>query len=126
MKMWTIEEGLEFVRRLQPGAAERGFNLSLGGGVLNKGESLHDLDVVVAPAKDAKPDVEAFVDWVSDAASLTIALPRSRRWNGAMRLVTTMDQLARQIDFFIVDVGAPAPPKHWLQVEAERKIAAGH
>lgn len=122
MKMWTIEEGLEFVRRLQPGAAERGFNLSLGGGVLNKGESLHDLDVVVAPAKDAKPDVNAFIVWLSEG--LTIG--KFRPWNSAMLLVNFTDEYGRKIDFFIVDAGGIAPPKHWLQIEADRKVAAGH
>jgi hypothetical protein len=120
--MWTLEEGLEVVRLLQPGAAERGFNLSLGGGVLNKGTSLHDLDIVAAPAKDAKPDVNTFLLWLSEG----LAIGKLRPWNSAMLVVTFMDDRGRKIDFFIVDAGGIAPPKHWLQVEADRKVAEGH
>ena len=121
--MWTLEEGLEFIRTLQPGAAKLGYNLSLGGGVLNAGHSDHDLDVVVAPAKDAKPDPEAFITWVAEAARLNRIKPR-RRWNASMLLLKTTDHKERLIDFFIVDAGASVP--FWLQAEADRKVADGH
>lgn len=46
---WTIAEALEFIRRHQPVAMEKGFYLALAGGVLNKGESINDLDLVAMP-----------------------------------------------------------------------------
>ncbi len=45
--MWTLEEGLAFIRDLQPKAWANGYHLALAGGVLNRGESFKDLDIIV-------------------------------------------------------------------------------
>lgn len=118
--LWMLEEGVEFVRQLQDGASERGFILFLGVSVPNIGKSLYDLDVMAAPAKDAKPDVNAFIVWLAHQ----LVIGRLRPWNAAMLLVNFTDQYGRKINFFIVDVAASA--QHWLQAEADRKVAEGH
>jgi len=45
--VWTLESALLTIRELQFKALQCGYHLALGGGVLNKGESFNDLDVVV-------------------------------------------------------------------------------
>lgn len=45
--MWTLEEALYLIRRLQPKVFLHGYNLCLGGSVLNKGFSTKDLDLYV-------------------------------------------------------------------------------
>jgi hypothetical protein len=48
---WNLAEAVAFLAALQPTAFEAGFNLSLGGGVLNRGYSETDLDVVAVPRR---------------------------------------------------------------------------
>lgn len=47
--MWTIDQGLHIVRALQSHTRQFGYHLTLGGGVLNKGESKKDLDLYFLP-----------------------------------------------------------------------------
>jgi len=46
---WTINSALAFIRELQPRAMEAGWCILLGGGVLNRGESKNDLDLLAYP-----------------------------------------------------------------------------
>ncbi len=47
--MWTLEEGLEIVRRLQPLTRDFNYHLVIGGGVVNTGISRKDLDLFFLP-----------------------------------------------------------------------------
>ena len=47
--MWTLDAALAFIRQHQDHARACDFNLALGGGVLNNGESAKDLDVIALP-----------------------------------------------------------------------------
>ena len=47
--MWTLDEALALVRSLQPLANREGYHIALGGGVLNKGLSFHDVDLYFLP-----------------------------------------------------------------------------
>lgn len=49
MPVWTIETGINFVRSLQDVSRKYGYHVALGGGVLNRGYSEHDLDVYFLP-----------------------------------------------------------------------------
>lgn len=52
---WTLEEGLIVVRELEGKLAGLGWHFALAGGVLMRGESDHDLDVLVYPRCSAIP-----------------------------------------------------------------------
>jgi hypothetical protein len=47
--MWTLQEGVEIVRSIQPALHDVLWHCSLGGGVLNNGFSMKDLDLFMAP-----------------------------------------------------------------------------
>lgn len=47
--MWTFEEGLAFVRKLEDHLHDNGFHAALSGGVLWKGSSTKDLDIILYP-----------------------------------------------------------------------------
>ncbi len=49
MIKWDIDEALNFVRKIQPVCMEAGYYIALCGGVLNKGFSNNDLDLVAMP-----------------------------------------------------------------------------
>lgn len=59
LSYWTLEEALALIRGLQPETRKYGYHLTLGGGVLNKGESKKDLDLfflLMNSGYKAKPD----------------------------------------------------------------------
>lgn len=63
---WTMEEALRLIRAIQPETRKFGYHLSLGGGVLNKGESKKDLDLYFLPLdrEDVKVDSPGLLKWL--------------------------------------------------------------
>lgn len=58
----TLEEGVDTARKLEEVAKNCGFHVALTGGVLYRGSSRKDVDIVVYPhRKDGKHDKEAFL-----------------------------------------------------------------
>jgi len=51
---WNLNDGLELVRAIQPHCKNYGYHIALGGGVLNAGESEHDLDLYMLPLNNEK------------------------------------------------------------------------
>lgn len=49
---WELNEAIQLIRDIQPMLRLRGYHLGLGGGVLNKGTSLHDLDIYMFPTSN--------------------------------------------------------------------------
>lgn len=47
--MWTQQEAIELLKRLEPDLAKVGFHCALGGSVLYRGTSEKDLDVIIYP-----------------------------------------------------------------------------
>lgn len=65
--MWNLDKSLKLIRALQETSKTFGFHIALGGGVLNKGESMKDLDLYFHPF--ANPDVpesyEKLISWLT-------------------------------------------------------------
>lgn len=59
--MWTLSDALDVIRPLQFKALQYGYHLALGGGVLNKGESANDLDLIVMPLDQRPCNREKFL-----------------------------------------------------------------
>lgn len=55
--MWSLDDAITFARELQPNANAAGWFIALAGGVLNRGSSSHDLDIVAVPMSTARIDV---------------------------------------------------------------------
>lgn len=99
--MWTIDQAREFVCGIQTDAFEHGLNLSLGGGVLNAGFSMKDLDIVACPAKDMRlVKAETFLKHIATKCRLTET--NRKPWNTWMTLVGFKDTQNRRIEFFVV------------------------
>lgn len=56
--MWNRSSALSLIWRLQPKLMENGWFVALAGGVLNKGYSGHDLDLVAVPMKTHATDLQ--------------------------------------------------------------------
>lgn len=64
---WTLDEGLNLIRALQPKTREFGYHLCLGGGVMNKGISEKDLDLYFLPLDNptlAKANPQELINWL--------------------------------------------------------------
>lgn len=64
--IWKIEDALTLIREVEPGLKEH-YNCFLGlcGGVLRKGHSTKDLDLILIPMNgDHKPDLDGAKKWL--------------------------------------------------------------
>lgn len=53
--VWTLAEGLDLVRILQPKLRALDYHVVIGGGVINKGVSTKDLDLYLLPVFKNRP-----------------------------------------------------------------------
>lgn len=63
---WVLDDALELIRSLQGPAKDLGYHITLGGGVLNKGLSLKDLDLFFLPYEGRKQEGVKLVKWLGD------------------------------------------------------------
>lgn len=61
--MWTLPEALDYIRSMQAAAMRRNYYIALAGGVLNKGFSCNDLDLVFVPRTAAAREGE-LIEWL--------------------------------------------------------------
>lgn len=66
LSKWTMPEALGLIRKLQPEVKKFGYHLTLGGGVLNKGESDKDLDIylITMDSPKFKRNMVGLVEWL--------------------------------------------------------------
>lgn len=101
--MWTLDEALDLIRRIQPKLKPLGYHVCLGGGVLNIGSSEKDLDLFFVPLTNVdRPELDPLVFWMGGQwgtryEGITDAIPcislreqASYRWND------------KRIDVFVV------------------------
>ena len=64
--LWTLDDGLNLIRALQPFTRKFNYHLCLGGGVLNKGSSEKDLDLYFLPMENGLPSkADDLVQWLT-------------------------------------------------------------
>jgi hypothetical protein len=62
--MWGLSDALALIREIQPEIHALGFHVCLAGGVLNKGYSEKDLDLVFVPlTNETKGDADDITSW---------------------------------------------------------------
>jgi len=74
---WSLPEALQLVRELVEPLRSVGYALGLTGSVLTKGESTHDLDLVLYPLSSAKEDPTA-LRAALEAHGLKLHVPKER------------------------------------------------
>lgn len=111
--MWTLEEGLKYVRAWQQDAEFLGYHIAIGGGVLNNGSSLKDLDLYFLPlTNDKAPDVEGVLELIErtgykydpDLAPSHKPNPYTPfRFQGTLFETRSLsDRIGKRIDIFVV------------------------
>lgn len=103
--MWTLDQALDLIRDLQPLVRELNYHITLGGGVLNTGESEKDLDLFFIPLNGYQPQSRVVLKMLWD----TIGPSKSLRDNPDYgpdafphaQEMQKFDYLGKRIDVFI-------------------------
>lgn len=82
MKLWTMRSALELIRDVDSRLRQVGYFAALTGGVLIRGWSRHDLDVIVTPLKKSRQPRRMMRQALTDAGlRLVISRPEVvRSW----------------------------------------------
>lgn len=105
--VWTLEQGLDYIRPLEAKCFDMGFNIGLMGSCLHRGWSNKDLDIVAVPAnwRDGEKDTtlkvncEKFLAWIKEQAGPDSEY-RTGLWNNMTVHVTYKFQ-GRLVDWFV-------------------------
>lgn len=100
--LWTLDEGLQYIRERQTEAFIHHYNLSLGGGILDRGFSDHDLDIIATPANGLTATMDNYLDFVLWMNKANITKVSEGGWNQLMRKHEYRDERSRKIDWFVV------------------------
>lgn len=69
---WTVENGIAVIRQLQNTAHLCGYHLALAGGILNRGYSAKDLDIMVLPMGSLGQKWETFKIEIEQTLNITV------------------------------------------------------
>lgn len=105
--MWNFSEAVDLISGLQQFAHDNGYHMGLAGGVLNKGSSNKDLDIMIMPLNDEKLIVTRNIDAVIGAIGDKINCQTRKDYAGEYgNRIVTMDLVIlmgdkKRIDIFI-------------------------
>lgn len=103
--IWNIEQGLTYIREIEQQSFDLHYNLSLGGGVMVRGQSSHDLDIICTPANgtfDADANTyNNFITWLGTLARAEGSPLEVGWWNGTTKKACFNDRYGRKIDWFV-------------------------
>lgn len=72
--MWTLDQALDLIRDLQPDVRALSYHVTLGGGVLNTGQSEKDLDLWFIPLNDHESNPRSIMELLMTCMTLKRAL----------------------------------------------------
>ena len=96
--MWSVSSAVAVIASISPAAYDCGYNLHLGGGVLDRGYSAKDLDVLAMPRFQAEQDKSGYIQWLTSngwASAGVKELPH--------RQVHRLEQSGQVIDLIFVE-----------------------
>lgn len=104
--MWTLDEALLLIRDLQPAVSGVGYHIALAGGVLNKGASNKDLDLIFLPLDTQVERVRSLLNLLVPLLGGFRALRDDTHYepgnNSHYREMVAFNYLGKRIDAFIV------------------------
>jgi hypothetical protein len=98
---WTLEEGIEFVRKLENDLRNVGFHCALTGSVLYKGVSYKDLDVMIYPHDTTNCDWSMVEVILKQGHSIEINLIDRLKYPDQKKVFWSENN-DKRIDFFFV------------------------
>lgn len=102
MHRWTFSEAISYIRDRQTGAFQHHYNLCLGGGILDRGFSDHDVDIIAVPANGHTATMDNYLDFVLWMNTVNLVKVSEGGWNQLMRKHEYRDAANRKIDWFVV------------------------
>jgi hypothetical protein len=101
--MWGLSDALTLVREIQPQMHALGYHVCLAGGVLNKGYSIKDLDLVFVPmTNEDRPPVAGLCTWFNDQWGLAKENVTDPEPCVSLRYQASYLHFGRRIDVFVV------------------------
>lgn len=103
--MWTLEQGVDVARSIEPLAIASGFHVAIGGSVLHRGESQKDLDIFVYPHKTSQvsgTDVDAFKESLFKYLNIATWEAKPHKVYGDSKVVESAEYVGKRIDFFFL------------------------
>jgi hypothetical protein len=98
--MWTLESGVAVTQALSPIAFGLGWNLHLGGGVLDHGRSEHDMDVLAMPRWQTQQDKDGLLERLAQLGWLEVRQRTLPHWD-----VRRLQRKEQVIDLIFVVIG---------------------
>ncbi len=110
--MWTQEDGLEAAKMVAQFAQAEGWNISLTGGVLMRGGSDHDLDLVATPRQKGKVSMPRSLDGLRGLKVPGLVFVQDRTsWDAGICLQFAYED--KRLDIIVPNV---EPVKDWRKV----------
>ena len=104
--VWTLDDALELVRNLQPWTRDYAYHLAIGGGVVNTGSSLKDLDLYFLPLDNDGfvPRTDALLDDLQKhfGPYEPIVAPEYAHLHSFYRHKVKFENAGKRIDAFIL------------------------
>ncbi len=107
--MWTLEQGLELIRSIEPKLREIDWYSGLTGGVLYKGESSKDLDIIVSPlsySKKTMQDVRQVL--LTNGLKMKVEMGLVMEYHGNKNRVEVYTYVDKRVDVFFMTCGNEA------------------
>lgn len=98
---WTLDEALTLIRQYQYGFHSLKFHVALGGGVLNNGTSIHDLDLYVLPFDNEK-ETKSIIPLIKSIFEHRESLLEPHYTSNVFRHKDIYEYHGKRIDIFIV------------------------
>lgn len=103
MSLWTLNQACDLCNKLQDYLAPFGYGVGLTGGVLRRGESDKDIDVIVYPFKRLSSDFDSMYQSLSDFGLKFIRLPNENRsYTDDGKRVEVWEFQGKRIDLFFL------------------------
>jgi hypothetical protein len=101
---WKLEEALDFCRSLNEFVAPFGFGVGLTGGVLAKGSSQKDLDLIIFPFKKKSANWFKLIWELTNFGLVYVRLPNHNKgYEDDGKKVQVWEYQGKRIDLFFLD-----------------------
>lgn len=112
--MWTLVEAVPYARRLESVLIPRQLHCALGGSVLHRGGSTHDLDLFIYPHTTEEPPARDEVELAIQKFAPNLQLSTGTHYMADQKFIGHAIVDGKRIDFFYLEmqtVKAPTPKK---------------
>ena len=103
MPLWTLKEACTFCSQLHDFLAPLGYDVGLAGGILFRGESDKDIDVIIYPLKRVSADFASMHQALPEFGLRFVRLPnKNLGYTDDGKLVEVWEFSGKRVDLFFL------------------------